>query len=170
MTDSRMDSLRAVAGSRGEDLYALVPTLRMAALGLTRRADEVEDLVHDALLQGLVLGLHWDRRELLPQLLSRMRNAFYTRTPLAGWTCSEAHDAPDEAADAARIFALPAPEREAVILVTLLGASGERACGLCGCERAVLRARLERAHERLGAAPPAAIAHEGSAPPAWMMA
>lgn len=150
MAQTPMEGLRAASAARGEDLCALVPTLRMAAVGLTLRADETADLVHDVLLQGLILGGNWDRRDLLPQLLSRMRNAFYTRTPLAGWTGPDMHDAPEEAVHAAQVFALPPHEREAAIIVALLGASIDQASGLCGCSRSVLRERLERAQRRLG--------------------
>lgn len=170
MASTQRKDLRAAAAARGEALCALVPTLRMAAVGLTRRADEAEDLVHDILLQGLILGGRWDRRELLPHLLSRMRNTFYTRTPLAGWTCPEAHDAPEDAGLAAQVYALPAPEREAVILVALLGASVEQACGLCGCTQEVLRSRIERGQGRLGASDAAAVSRARNPAPAWMTA
>lgn len=150
MTGNRIEELRSAAAARGEELCALVPTLRMAAVGLTRKIGEAEDLVHDVLLQGLILSEQWDVRDLLPNLLSRMRNTFYTRTPLAGWTCPESHDSPEQAAFAAQVYALPAPEREAVILVSLLGASLEQACGLSGCTEVALQSRLDRAHERLG--------------------
>ncbi len=144
MMRNDFDSLRATATARGEALCALVPALRMAAVGLTGRADAADDLVHGALLQGILLGERWENTDLLPELLSRMRNAFYTRTRLSGWT-GTGHDEPEGAALAMRILDLPAEERGPLILVRLLGAHPELACGLCGCGEATLSTRLRQA-------------------------
>lgn len=148
MVRNDFEGLGAAVTLRSESLCALVPALRMAAVGLTRRADAADDLVHDALLQGILLGDRWEEADLLPELMSRMRNAYYTRTRLNGWS-GTGRDEPDGVSLAQRILDLPLEERGPLILVRLLGAHPELACGLCGCGEATLARRLHRAEMRV---------------------
>lgn len=138
--------------SHAEALCALVPALRMAAMALTQRADAADDLVHDVLLQGILLGDRWTEVDPLTELLSRMRNGFHTRTRLNGWDGS-GRDEPEGVMLAQRILDLPVEERGPLILVRLLGARPETACDLCGCGGATLATRLQRAEMRLLGAP-----------------
>lgn len=140
--------LGAAVAARRESLCAMVPALRMAAVGLTRCADAADELVHDTLLQAILLGDRCEEADLLPELLSRMRNAYYTRTRLNGWT-GKGRDEPEGVMLAQRILDLPAEERGPLILVRLLGARPELACGLCGCGEMTLARRLQRAEMRV---------------------
>jgi RNA polymerase sigma-70 factor (ECF subfamily) len=83
--------------------------------------------------------------------LARPRKA---RSGAAPGTPPAAPEAQGEAREILdRVAELPLPDRQAVILVLMLGLSCETAAAICGAPVATLQARLDRARRRLATAP-----------------
>lgn len=157
----------ALADSFAADLWAAAPFLRRVGRGLARRADEAEELVQDTLLQA------WRRRDqfqpgsnLRAWLYVILRNRFHSRPHRRWRALTEFSDeraldglaAPDTAAARLQVSelrralaALPAAQRQAVLLVSVQGLSYEAAARAMGCPAATAKTRVFRAREALHA-------------------
>jgi hypothetical protein len=144
--------LAARSPAQAASLCDLVPILRMAALA-ERCAGAAEELVWDAILEWLVVAALG--RQAVPSL-ARLRSTMHTARH-TGDSVGRRGGVPGtpEArlrALAAAIHELPAEEREAVILLALLGASPVRGAELVATAPGTLVARQMRGLARLIAA------------------
>jgi RNA polymerase sigma-70 factor (ECF subfamily) len=145
-------------------LIALLPDLRGYARFLVRDPGEADDLVQEALARALAAlgGLH-DGASLRPWVLTILRNTFFeqsrrhrteraalrhgTLEPVATEASQPSHV---DLADLQRqLFALPALERDALVLVGAQGLSYEAAAAVCGVPTGTVKARVSRARARL---------------------
>jgi RNA polymerase sigma-70 factor (ECF subfamily) len=174
---------RASAGGEGQAeaafraaLPPMIAPLRAYARTLANSRDAADDLVQEALARALAA---WESfvpgSDLRAWLYTILRNTWFSaaRRRARERRAAEAMHPPDEAAAAdpggnlalgqlARaLAALPAEQREALMLVGAHGMSGEDAARLCGIAEGTLRARVSRARAALRrtlAGPPASLA------------
>lgn len=144
-------------------LPGLLPELRTFARFLTRNAAQADDLVQEAILRALRAEAQWDpATSLRAWLFHILRNAFLEQLRRRGRESralerlppppprpaeQEAHG---EMADLTRAMAkLPAPQREALILVGAHGMSHDEAAAVCGVPVGTMKARVARARASL---------------------
>ncbi|WP_026191006.1 NepR family anti-sigma factor [Methylobacterium sp. WSM2598] len=166
---ARLDAAQAArpASTFREDLLGAVPALRAYALSLTILRAEADDLVQETLLRA------WQNQDrfapgtnLKAWLFTILRNQFYIA---ARKRRREVEDADGE--QAARMVALPdqedgialqdvwkrlgqlpAPQREALLLVAAQGLTYEAAAELMGCRVGTAKSRVNRARAALAQA------------------
>jgi len=144
-------------------LLALIPNLRAFAVSLSGDADQADDLVQETLLKA------WDRFEsfqegtnLLAWLFTILRNTYFDerrrRRVLEdpGGEKTDAlcvhpaqHGHMDMQDFRRALGAVPAEQREALILVTAAGLSYDEAAAIAGCATGTIKSRVHRARNRL---------------------
>ncbi|CAH0261198.1 sigma-70 family RNA polymerase sigma factor [Roseomonas sp. CECT 9278] len=146
-----------------EAIAALTPQLRGFARFLARDATRADDLVQETLLRALEHEASWqDGTDLRAWLFRILRNAFLDQARRSG-TERRALGALD--ADAAQpatqpgiaelgelgraIAALPAAQREAILLVAALEFTVAEAAAVTGLPEGTLKARVSRARDAL---------------------
>jgi len=151
----------------GEDLVAIIPTLRRFARGLCKDAATAEDLAQEAVLRGWAARASFTPgTDLRAWVFVILRNRFYTAIRREKWTANwdpavaerVLVSAPaqenallvDDVAKAMQ--ALPAGQREALMLVGAGGLSYEEAAAHCGCALGTVKSRLARGRMALAAA------------------
>lgn len=161
----------ALAGARKQDeaefrngFLAAVPSLQTFAVSLTRNPASADDLVQETLLRA------WRSREsfsagtnLGAWLFTIMRNAFYSAhrrqgrevlDPDGGYA-SRVGTVPEQGGhldlkDAqAALGRLPAPMREALVLVAIENLSYEQAAEVLNCRIGTVKSRVWRARDQL---------------------
>lgn len=158
------------AGPMSAAVVEMMPALRLYARNLTRGGDEADDLVQETLMKALAnLSGFQPGTNLRAWLFTIMRNSFLTRVTkrarepvglaecVSGTVvCLPRHD--DHIAGnqvMAAIARLPAPYREVIILVFLMGESYQDVARICDCAIGTVKSRLNRARhmvmEDLGA-------------------
>lgn len=143
-----------------QDVVALIPALRGYAWVLTKRQEDVDDLVQDTLVKAIA---NVDRFQmgtnLRAWLMTIMRNTFFNRIQRsarertgAGDCVSHSLSVPPTQEWALRgketiaaIMALPTHYREVLILVVMLGESYETAAEICGIAIGTVKSRVARA-------------------------
>nr|WP_209442264.1 RNA polymerase sigma factor [Neoroseomonas oryzicola] len=144
-------------------LAALTPQLRGFARFLARDAARADDLVQDALLRALEHAASWQEgTELRAWIFRILRNAFLDEerrrgTERRGLAAMPAPEAPAPAQTAAAdlgdlargLSDLPAPQREALLLVAALGFEVAEAAAITGVPAGTVKARLSRARASL---------------------
>ncbi|MFO1107128.1 MAG: sigma-70 family RNA polymerase sigma factor [Amaricoccus sp.] len=148
--------------TKGE-IVALIPALRAFARSLCRNHADADDLVQETLTKAIA-NLHrfTPGTRLKSWLFTIMRNAFCARLakdrrrPPAKVDCDE----PDASASPQEWRAhftdfrealrrLPPQQREALLLVGMLGESYEDAAAICGCAVGTIKSRVNRARAAL---------------------
>jgi RNA polymerase sigma-70 factor, ECF subfamily len=148
-----------------ETMIAAIPRLRRFAVSLAG-IQHADDLVQETLL------LAWDkiklfdaRAEMLPWLITILRNRFYDERRkrrreiedvdgayAQALTTGPAQIAHAEHADLrTALFKLPKEMREALIAIGYSGLSYQEAAQACDCPVGTIRSRVHRARESLGA-------------------
>jgi RNA polymerase sigma-70 factor (ECF subfamily) len=156
----------AAAPSFKIELVRLLPTLRAFAMSLAKSADRADDLVQDTVVKA------WSRQStfepgtnLKAWLFTILRNQFYSQIrkrsrELEDGDGSLAESLSMPAGQEAVLYlaelrtalgALPAPLREALILVGASGFSYEEAAEICRCAVGTVKSRVSRARRRLRA-------------------
>jgi RNA polymerase sigma-70 factor, ECF subfamily len=147
-----------------DDLLAIAPQLRAYARALCRRADKADDLLQDTLLRA------WEKQDSLrdekllkPWLLAIMRNAFRQQQRHARFVVEDFDDAihgslfaagnQESNADlgdvAQALAAMPADQREAIVLILVNEISYDQAAALAGCAPGTMKSRVHRARRLL---------------------
>ncbi len=146
-----------------DSLAALTPQLRGFARFLARDATRADDLVQETLLRALEHAGSWQEgTELRAWLFRILRNAFLDEerrrgTERRGLAAMQqpspvgpAQAAAAELDDLARgLSDLPAPQREALLLVAALGFEVAEAAAITGVATGTVKARLSRARSAL---------------------
>ena len=148
-----------------DEIEGSVPALRRYARALTRDADRADDLVQDCIERAIRKRRLWSptgplRAWLFKILLNIYRNDARHRRrrgdqiPIDALSVEPAVAAPQPGrialAEMARaVEALPAEQREALLLVVLEGASYQEAAGILGIPAGTLMSRLGRARATL---------------------
>jgi RNA polymerase sigma-70 factor (ECF subfamily) len=144
-------------------MVAAIPRLRRFAVSLSN-AQQADDLVQQALLLACDKILLFDgRSDILPWLITILRNEFYSEhrrrrreiedvdgayaETLTTGPIQIAHA--EHAALRAALLKLPKQMREALIAVGYSGLSYEEAAQACDCPVGTVRSRVHRARERL---------------------
>lgn len=147
-----------------EDIVEMIPALRAYAWVLTRRHEDVDDLVQDTLVKAIdKFDQYQSGTNLRAWLMTIMRNTFLndtkrsarmqtgTETCIADsisvpatqeWTL-RGHEMMDKVAE------LPDHYRETLILVVMLGESYETAARICDVEVGTVKSRVNRARRML---------------------
>lgn len=148
-----------------DEISGSVPALRRYARALTRNADRADDLVQDCLERAIRKQRLWApsgplQAWLFKILLNIYRNDFRHRrrrgghVPIDALLVEPSIPAPQPGRIALgemsrAIDALPAEQREALLLVVLEGVSYEEAAGILGIPPGTLMSRLGRARAAL---------------------
>lgn len=156
----------AAAGVFKRDLLAALPRLRAFAFSLTAAAAQADDLVQDTVLKA------WQNQHrfepgtnLLGWLTTILRNEFYTTLrkrrreveDADGTLAGQLIALPDQEAGIelrqiwAKLSALPASQREALLLVGAQGFTYEAAAELMGCQVGTVKSRVSRGRALLNA-------------------
>jgi len=157
---------RQVAKSFGDELIALMPRLRRFALVRTGSAAEADDLVQTTLMRA------WEHRSrfedgtnLVAWLFTILRNTHLNQRnrlrreveDVDGAIAGTLSSAPDQEHRIAlyemqaALDALPAEQRETLLLVTVDGLRHEDVAVILDCQVGTVKSRVSRARERLAA-------------------
>lgn len=143
-----------------EDIVALIPTLRAYAWTLTRKEQDVDDLVHDTLVKAISnIDKFTPGTNLRAWLATIMRNTFLnaikkqSRMRTGHEDCvSSTLSVPATQEWALRgnevmriVSDLPLHYRETLILVVMLGESYDSAAKICGVQVGTIKSRVNRA-------------------------
>ena len=141
------------------DVIALIPALRAYAWTLTRRGQDVDDLVQETLAKAIAnVDKFRMGTNLRAWLMTIMRNTFLneivktSRLRTGGTECVSARawvPATQEWSLRGReirmaIAALPASYRETLVLVVMLGVSYEETARICGVSIGTVKSRVNR--------------------------
>jgi RNA polymerase sigma factor (sigma-70 family) len=166
---ARLERALALLGEKDakafhDDFIAAVPSLHHFAMSLTKNAAMADDLVQDTLLRAWRSRARFEPgTNLGAWLFTIMRNAFYTAHRRHG------REVPDTDGDhAGRLVALPAqsghldlqdaeaalarlpaPMRQALVLVAVENLSYEEAAAAMSCRIGTVKSRVWRAREQL---------------------
>jgi len=150
--------------SSGEqtNLVDLVPALRAFARSLCGSIDEADNLVRETLIKGIADLDGLDGSRVKPWIFATMRRASLARLegaapqPRGPASClSEpfATDTQEQMETGPRIARaidlLADPERQAIVLVCMLGLSYEDAADICDCDTATIKGRIQNARTRM---------------------
>ncbi len=145
-------------------MLAALPALRAFAMSLSGRHDVADDLVQETVMKA------WSKQEAFTLgtnmnawLFTILRNLYYSQMRKRGREVQDvdgvftarlgvapAHDGRMDLADFRRALeALPADQREAVLLIGAAGFSYEEAAEICGCATGTVKSRVSRARSRL---------------------
>jgi RNA polymerase sigma-70 factor (ECF subfamily) len=145
-------------------LVELLPPLRAFARSLCGGLDEADDLVRETLMKGAADLCAMEESRVKPWIFAVMRATY-----LAGLEdAASQQESPSSclsepfAADtqewrpcareiALAMDSLPGPEREAAVLVCMIGLSHEDTADICDCDTATIRDRVHDARTRLAA-------------------
>ena len=146
--------------SVSDDIVAMIPALRAFGWTLTRKHQEVDDLVQETLLKALKNHHRFQPgTNLRAWLFTIMRNTFYTRSKQAARERPGSEDCvagtpwvPPTQDWTVRgnevmqvIWNLPPHYREMLILVVMLGESYETSAEICNCAIGTVKSRVNRA-------------------------
>jgi RNA polymerase sigma-70 factor (ECF subfamily) len=144
-----------------------IPALRAFARSLARDVHRADDLVQETLMKA------WDKRDsyapgtrLRAWLFTILRNAFYSEVrkrrreveDVDGFYAARLAEKPGQehavalSEFAAALGALPADQREALVLVGAAGFAYEEAAEVCGCAVGTIKSRVSRARAHLAEA------------------
>ena len=142
----------------------LIPALRAFSMSFCRERGEADDLVQETLLRGLANIHRFEPgTKLKSWLFTIMRNTHYTRAKVnarerpgaEGCASDRPTSLPSQewsvrGQEVVRaVDALPAQQREVVVLIAMLGVSYLEAADICGCRIGTVKSRLSRARREL---------------------
>ncbi len=147
-----------------DDIISFIPALRAYAWSLTRKQQEVDDLVQETLTKAIAKVERFTRgTNLRAWLMTIMRNTFYNeivkrnRERPGGKDCVS--DIPVSAGAQEWSYygneimkvvrQLPDCYRETLILVVMLGESYETTAQICGVEIGTVKSRVNRARRMI---------------------
>lgn len=151
---------------KGAALLAAIPELRGFAIALCGSRDQGDDLVQETLLKAWAhLADFGEGSNMGAWLFTILRNLFFNECrrrshqveDIDGHHAARVPIVPEQegwaiAADLRYALGrLPAPQREAMILVGGAGMSIEQAAAVCGCQPGTIKSRLSRGRARLAA-------------------
>ena len=146
-------------------MVAAIPQLRRFAVSLAN-SQQADDLVQETLLRACdKIRLFDGRSEMLPWLITILRNQFYSEhrkrrreiEDVDGAYAERLTTGPTQIAHAqhadlrAALLKLPREMREALVAVGYSGLSYQEAAQACGCPVGTIRSRVHRARESLAA-------------------
>jgi RNA polymerase sigma-70 factor (ECF subfamily) len=148
-----------------EQLITILPRLRVQALALTRNRAMAEDLVHDAVCNGLaargsfIPGTNFAawmhrivRNRFISDLRRRREQVDVDDLPAALFATKAPHDDVLTLQELGRaIGRLPAEQREALVFVAVEGMSYEELAAATGCAVGTAKSRVFRARRQLEA-------------------
>lgn len=146
------------------EIVQMIPALRAFARTFYRDPVDADDLVQETLTKGIAnIDKFKPGTRMKSWLFTIMRNTFCTR--FAGYRreqpglteCASSRlsvEAPQEwsvrsGEVKAAVESLPAPQREVIVLIGMLGVSYEEAASICGCAIGTVKSRLNRARATL---------------------
>jgi len=146
-----------------QQLFALLPKLRVQALALTRNRASAEDLVQDAVVNALAAhdsftpGTNfaaWMHRILRNRFISTLRKQRDTTDiedlPMSALAVNASHEDRMVLKELGRaIDRLPSDQREALFMVVLQGMSYEDVAEATGCAVGTAKSRVFRARRQL---------------------
>ncbi|MDP2085326.1 MAG: sigma-70 family RNA polymerase sigma factor [Gemmobacter sp.] len=145
-----------------DEVLKYIPSLRAYARGLTRNADDADDLVQETLVKAIAnISKFQPGTNLGAWLFTIMRNSFLTdvrkRTREKPGTkdCVSAtpvsYPSHETYITGQRLFAsiakLPPHYREILLLVVVIGESYEDTAAICGCAVGTIKSRVNRARK-----------------------
>jgi len=145
-------------------LIAAIPKLRAFAVSLSGNSDRADDLVQETLTKALQnLGSFDVGSNLLAWLFTILRNTYYSEfrkrqrevpdadgTYTASLVTKPEQEYHVEFLDLHKALqALPADQREALILIGAIGMSYDEAANICHCAVGTVKSRVSRARQRL---------------------
>ena len=149
-------------GNTTSEILGMLPSLRLLARTFVRDTDAADDLLQETLVKALAgISGFTPGTDLWAWLFTIMRNTYRSnlrrdgnRTvpelDLAEAICRPAHDIGIGYAQIlAAIWRMPAPYREALILVFLMEESYEAAARICRCPVGTIKSRVSRARATL---------------------
>ena len=146
------------------DLLATLPSLRAFAVSLSGRHDRADDLVQDTVMKA------WAKQDSFQMgtnikawLFTILRNEFYSQMRKRGREVQDSDGAFTERLSVhpsqygildmedfkKALDALPADQREAIVLIGASGFSYEEAAEICHCAVGTMKSRVSRARTRL---------------------
>ncbi|TPL87248.1 sigma factor-like helix-turn-helix DNA-binding protein [Mesorhizobium sp. B2-3-12] len=144
------------------NLVDLVPALRAFARSLSGSIDEADNLVRETLIKGIADLDGVDGGRVKPWIFATMRRASLARLEdmdsqsrgrascLSEPFASEALEQMGTGPGIARAIDLLADqERQAIVLVCMLGLSYEDAADICDCDTATIKGRIQDARTRM---------------------
>ena len=146
------------------ELVALIPALRMLARSFCKNPFDADDLVQETLTKAIANASKFRAgTNLKAWLFTIMRNSFYTSAKVRRreqpgqedcvadvLSISQSQDWSVQGNEIrASLDALPAEQREVLVLVGILGVSYEEAAEMTGCAIGTIKSRLNRARHRL---------------------
>lgn len=150
--------------AEAKDLVDLLPVLRAFARSLCGSLDQADDLVRETLFRGLADIQTLQESRMKPWVFAIMRRIHLARLEAAAWrhesssSClseifsTDAREGTLCGREIARAMdRLPAPERQAAVLVCMIGLSHEDAADVCDCDAATINVRVHDARKRLSA-------------------
>ncbi|WP_189424193.1 RNA polymerase sigma factor [Devosia pacifica] len=146
------------------EMLATLPSLRAFAVSLTGRHDKADDLVQDTIMKAWAKQSSFEMgTNIKAWLFTILRNEFYSQMRKRGREVQDTDGAFTERmsvhpsqygsmdlADFKKALdALPADQREAVVLIGASGFSYEEAAEICDCAIGTMKSRVSRARSRL---------------------
>lgn len=145
-------------------LVGLIPALRAFARTFQKEPDKADDLVQETLTKAIAnIDKYESGTRMKSWLFTIMRNTFYTQYKLQ---TRESPGAADDVSSRLTVEAsqewtsrsrelrsalerLPMHQREAIVLIGVLGVSYDEASDICGCAIGTIKSRLNRARASL---------------------
>lgn len=155
---SKLDA--SIASAFRSDLLAALPALRAFAYGLAINPTQADDLVQETVLKAWKSqNSYQPGSNLVAWLCTILRNQFYTECRKRRREVEDADGAAAEQMIAlpaqehgialqqvwAKLASLPAPQREALLLVGAQGMTYEAAAEFVGCQVGTVKSRVSRA-------------------------
>jgi len=145
-----------------DEVLKHIPSLRAYARGLTKQADDADDLVQQTLMKAIAnIEKYQKGTNLRAWLFTIMRNSYLTNirnrtreapgvkdcasTLPVSWPTHEAYITVQRLQES--IARLPSRYREILMLVVVIGESYEDAAALCGCAVGTVKSRVNRARK-----------------------
>lgn len=153
-------SINAKQNELSENVISYIPALRAYAWVLTRKQQDVDDLVQETLTKAIASAHQFEMgTNLRAWLMTIMRNTFYneivkrTRERTGNKDCvSGTLSTPSNQEWAVRgsetmeaIWKLPTHYRDTLVLVIMMGESYEDAAQICGVTIGTIKSRIHRA-------------------------
>jgi RNA polymerase sigma-70 factor, ECF subfamily len=145
-----------------DEVLKYIPSLRAYARGLTRQADDADDLLQETLVKAIAnISKFQPGTNLRAWLFTIMRNSFLTdirkrtREKPGSKDCVSAlpvaYPSHESYITGQRLFQsiakLPPHYREILLLVVVIGESYEDTAAICGCAVGTVKSRVNRARK-----------------------
>lgn len=149
-----------------DPIVEAIPALRAFARSLARDPAEADDLVQETLTKAIArIDQFQPGTRLRSWLFTILRNTFYTRygkmsrerpgdadcVSSLPWTPATQEWSAELRTVLTAVRRLPQAQREALVLVAMLGVEYEEAAQICGCPIGTIKSRLNRARSQLTA-------------------